>query len=417
MFTGSKMPLEQNSADSSVSAAGAGSAGAGAGSAAGFGLAKCLALGALALTVGCAESYIVDPRIDGGTDPNSDGGGTTPKSVWSASPAGSSDLYSESGSYPDYRQWKRDPHFLKDGTVQYVFYSGSSAQTEEWQIGFFRQDGASPTTNSPATRAIRRRVGYWDSVDLTAPSVVLNTTGSPRWSLYYAASGDSARPSYVTQIGLATSTDASATTWTQPAAPIIPAGTFTGDATTSTRADAYGATDPWVLVDGSSYIMYYAGLSCPSTCKYQILRSISTDGGKTFPPGDVVFSGRDGNADEAGGVAGPSVILRDGQFVMAYTAVRQVPEKTRESIRKALTTGSVGLAVSTDGTRFTPATVGDAPLIARVGGSTYRSQGATSPSLFADTNGVIAYFGALLEASNISYFNIGRADLSELKTQ
>ena len=408
MFTGSKMPLERNSADSSISAARAV-----------VGAAKCLAIGALALTVGCAESYIVDPRIDGGTDPSGDGG-TNPalKSVWSASPAGSADLYSESGSYPDYRQWKRDPHFLKDGTVQYVFYSGSSYQTEEWQIGFFRQDSSAPTTNSAATRAIRRRAGYWDSVDLTAPSVVLNQTGSPRWSLYYAASGDSSRPSYVTQIGLATSTDAGATTWVQPAAPIIPAATFTGDTTTSTRADAYGATDPWVLVDGTSYIMYYAGLSCPSTCKFQILRSISTDGGKTFPPGDVVFSGRDGNAEEAGGVAGPSVILRDGQFVMAYTAVRQVPDKSRDSIRKALTTGSVGLAVSTDGTRFTPATVGDAPLIGRVSGGTYRSQGAASPSLFADPNGgVIAYFGGLLESSGISYFNIARADLSEIKTQ
>lgn len=381
----------------------------------------------------CATPFIVDPQTsDGGSNPNTDGG-IVVTSTWRATPAPTPPLYNEVFNLPQdapkrYREWKRDPHYFVDSGTQnqYVYFSGSMVPgppsrlpSEKWSIVSFMQTGNPPSNQSMSALVLSGQAGSgrWDGNDLTAPFVLYNPTGSPseRWMLWYAANGDPARPSYVTQIGLATSSDGNV--WMTSSSPAISTPTFSGtdaNATPATaRPDAYGLTDPWVLVDGSNVYMYYAGLDCSTgACKYQILRSTSPDGGRTFPPGTTVFTGRAGVTSELGGVAGPSVVKRtDGTYLLAYTAVASPPVKDRDSVRAALTTGTLGFAMSNNGTQFTVATASGMPLLG-YGPTAYSAQGSTSPSLYLDTKGVHAYFGGY---SNDTEYGISTADLIETK--
>jgi hypothetical protein len=341
-------------------------------------------------------------------------------SYWYANPSAIAALPTEGFQQPTQRQLKRDPHYFSDGTNEYVFFSGSGINTEAWSISYFMQAGTAviSTSSQPApswTLAIQGTAGTWYSGDLTGPAIGY---AASQKTLYFAANVNPAapvatRPDYVFEIGRATFDGVSYKPGTSP---VLSVPTFTGstanDTPTTARPDAYGVMDPWILNDGSTtnVTMYYAGLDCSSgTCKFQIFRSVSSDGGMTFPPGTVALSGRAGVADEAGGVAGPSVIVHNGQYLMAYTAVKTAPMKERTSIRAALATGSIGVATSSDGgMTFKNDAVGGNAAIARIGN--YRSEGCSSPSLYQDVaSAVHSYFAGYQNEIGESY-NMATAD-------
>jgi len=393
---------------------------------AGFALLAGLSLGAN--LAGCADPVIVDRIFDMGTRPGTDGG-TTATTRFAALPTNVGQIYSQTPP-PDYQAWKRDPAYVVDGTDLYMFYSGSAptlgAYKEQWSIAYYKaQAGTNPPAWPTNAQLVLRGSGVpnqWDVYDVTAPMAVVASGSQPKYMMWYAGSGDEQnppqkRPAYVTQIGLATSNDG--TNWARSSTPVFALSDFDGNTTSAKpmvpRPDAYGATDPWVLVANGSYILYYAGLDCTSgSCIYQILRSVSVDGGKTFPPGEVVLSGRPGVAEEAGGVAGPSVIQRNGVYILTYTAIKAPVAQSRLGVRTALTTGSIGIATSTDGIKFAYAGANTAALIQRSNGTSY-SEGASGPSVYTEGSSLKLYFGAFHSQVDGTEFHITPADLSEIK--
>lgn len=371
----------------------------------------------LGLYASCAEATIYDQLVDGGSNTDSDGGTVNPSlSTWTAKVADPFEFPSETSIVADKdRRWKRDPHYVTANGTNYLFIAGgdSSTTAERWSLSYYK-DAAVPTKSSTWTMMFDGPTSTsWDKLDVMAPFASYRQADG--WTIYYAANGDSTKPDYVLQIGRATSSDLKS--FSRASQPVIGTPNFTAGSPDSSRPDAYGATDPWILVDGSNVYMYYAGLDCGSgTCKFQILRSKSNDGGTSFPPGEVVLSGRSGVPEEAGGVAGPSIILRNGQYTMAYTSVKDIPTKDRKSIRNALATGTVGVAVSSDGKTFQIGTKSGAALVPQLAGfSSFRSEGAFSPTLYLDGNTVRGFVSGLKNDVNGVYYGIGSVELTEVK--
>lgn len=375
-----------------------------------------LLLAGLSGLAGCADPVIIDPIPDGGTRVDQGDGGSNAPQVWVATPAATAAFPAEGPAVDLRRRWKRDPHFQQDSAgTQYLFFSGSDYNKEAWSVSYFTQTSGTLSLTSTWTPALVGTAGTWYSGDITGPATRF-TAGEK--TLFFAANVDPARPEptrpdYVFEIGRATYDGVA---YRPASAPVLSVPAFTGssasDTPTTPRPDAYGVMDPWILDDGSgqNVTMYYAGLDCATgTCKFQIFRTVSTDGGLSFPPGNVVLSGRGSNPDEAGGVAGPSVVVRNGQYILTYTAVKTPPSRSRVAIRNSLATGTVGVAVSTDGMTFSNASAGGASAIARVG--IYREQGCSSPSLYLDAaQNLHSYFAGYYNGVNGESYNIATAD-------
>jgi hypothetical protein len=372
-------------------------------------------------SAGCAGPVVIDPIRDFGSGDMVPDGAMTTSTRFSGAPSTMGALLSDIPPLPDFQRWKRDPNYALDGTDHYMFYAGSDYGTELWTLAVFKATGSgNPSWPGAATQVLRGVAGGWDSRDLTAPTVRISSAGSPKFVLYYAGNGDPAKPDFVTQIGRATSTDGM--TWTRSGStPALAVPAFTGttanDTPTTPRPDAYGATDPAILVEGSSVILYYAGLDCTAgaagTCTYKIYRSVSTDGGMTFPAGEAVQLGT--IPDAPGGVAGPSIVSNAGLYILTYTAVKDPVAKSRIGVRQALTRGSIGIATGTDGKNFSYAggsAQSPVPLISRGGGN--YSEGASAPSLYTSGTSLKLYFGGLSEQGG-TYFNILPADVNEIK--
>lgn len=366
-------------------------------------------------SAGCAGAYVVDPIRDfSTTNPNNDNGTIVPGATrFTAAPGSMGGLQSDTPPLPAYQQWKRDPNFVLDGSDQYMYYAGSSYQTEQWKLAVFKGVGNEnpPKWANTATEVLPDPSAAWDTKDRFAPSVRVNSTGTPKFVLYYAANGDPSRPDFVTQIGRATSADGVSFTRSSTT-PALSVPTFSGtsvnDMPTMQRPDAWGVTDPSIHVEGSNVILYYAGLDCATgatgTCTYKIFRSVSTDSGMTFPAGEAVTLGT--IPDAPGGVAGPSVIQNGSVYVLTYTAIAAPVTKSRLGIRQALTRGSIGIATGTDGKNFTYAgTNPSAPIVAR-GGNNY-SEGAGASSLYLMGTSIKMYFCGLQElGASGTYFNL-----------
>lgn len=363
---------------------------------------------------GCADPVVIDPTGDGSTM-NKQDGGTDPLPVkYSATPSANADFTSES-TMPAWRQWKRDPHFVTDQNDQYLFFAGSPFATEGWTVGYYKQTGAVPTTTSALQQVLLSGAATWDAGDMTAPMVRMNV-GSNKFTLYYAANGAPGKPTYVTQIGMATSQDGKV--WSNhSAAPALGVPAFDGTMDTSNpmtaRPDAFGVSDPWVMTEGSDTVLYYAGLDCSAgtSCVSAIFRTVSTDGGQTFPPGSIVLAGRQGIAEEAGGVAGPSIYFANGQYTMAYTALPAPVQRNRVLLRRGLTAAAIGIATSKDGKTWTNA-VGSGNVLITKAPTTYRWQGAVSPSLFMSGQAMKMYFGGTINQAGVGeFYSIATADV------
>ncbi|HMU41482.1 MAG TPA: hypothetical protein PKE31_20910 [Pseudomonadota bacterium] len=363
----------------------------------------------------CAKPVIVDQPD--GADSNADAGAdlsnSTGLSVFGSRVPDTFELNSQYTPIATQRQWKRDPHFVSAGGSNYLFMSGSIANPnlERWSLSVYTDTGL-PTKDSPWSLMFEGATSTsWDKTDVMAPFASFRAVDG--WTVYYAANGDPSKPNWVYQIGRATGTDLTKLTRAQQ--PIIGVPNYTAGQPDIVRPDAWGATDPSVFVDGNDVYLYYAGLNCEGgTCKFQILRSKSPDGGTSFPPGDVVLSGRAGNPEEAGGVAGPSVIKFGTQYLLAYTALKDIPTKDPVSIRNALSKASVGLMVSSDGKTWQTGTKTGGVLVPRLPGfSSNRSEGVSSPSLYVDGNTVRGYVSGRKDDANANLYHIGSLYLIE----
>lgn len=365
--------------------------------------------------LGCAKPVIIDQpnSDDGGTDLGTDGS-TNGLSVFSARLPDTFEFPSEYKPIPPeaQRYWKRDPHYLSVDGSKYLFIAGSDANrlNERWSLSFYKDPAMVSKTSGWALMFDGPSSTSWDKNDVMAPFVSFNVVDG--WTTYYAASGDPTKPPWVFQIGRAVGIDL--TKLARAPQPVIGTPAYTGDVPNTARPDAYGATDPWLFVDGGDTYMYYAGLDCATgSCKFQILRSKSPDGGKSFPPGEVVLSGR-GVPEEAGGVAGPSVVKLGSQYLLAYTAVKDVPTKSLQSIRDALSKATVGLAVSKDGKTFQPGTKTGGALVPRLAGITsYRSEGTSSPTLYVENQTVYGWVSGRKDDSDGNYYGIVSMFLTE----
>lgn len=381
--------------------------------AASAGLAATLAVG---MTAGCADPVITDPNNTdlSGSNNNTDGGMTVTSVKYSATPAATADFQSDA-STPTWRQWKRDPHFATDQNDQYLFFAGSAFATEAWTLGYYKQTGAAPSTSSTLQQVLLSGAATWDTGDMTAPMVRFNV-GSNKFTLYYAANGAPNKPTFVNQIGIATSSNG--TVWSNHSAtPALGVPAFDGMMDTSNpttaRPDAFGVTDPWVMTDGAETVMYYAGLDCSAgtSCTSSIFRTVSSDGGLTFPPGTVVLAGRQGVAEELGGVGGPSIYVANGLYTMAYTAYPSPLPRNRTNLRRAAAQGTISIATSKDGKTWTNAVASGNVLINKAA-SSYRSQGSVSPSLFMTGQQMKLYFGGAIDQSGVGvFYSIALADV------
>lgn len=390
----------------------AGKARPGAVLAAGFGMAVAMSL---ATTGGCADPVITDPNnFDQGTVNNPDGGTTTVPVKYSAA-AATDPVFQSDAATPVWRRWKRDPHFVTDQNDQYLFFAGTDYNNEAWTVGYYKQTGAAPSTTSTLQQVLLSGAATWDTGDMTAPMVRMNV-GSNKYTLYYAANGAPNKPTYVNQIGVATSSNG--VTWSNhSASPSLAVPAFDGMMDTSNpttaRPDAFGVTDPWVMTDGTETVMYYAGLDCSAgtSCISAIFRTVSTDGGMTFPAGSVVLSGRQGVAEEAGGVGGPSIYVANGLYTMAYTSYSAPLQRNRVLLRRGMLQGTVGIATSKDGKTWTNA-VGSGNVLINKAASSYRSQGVVSPSLFVSGQQMKLYFGGTIDQSGVGvFYSIALADV------
>ncbi len=379
-----------------------------------------------------ASPYVPPEPPANGNDMGSDGLYT-----WWGVPAVSTSIYSEY-TPPLTRNWKRDPHYIADGTDRYLFMAGSPIATsasnfanEQWSISYYRtvvdMDGKEPSIDSftPWKMALAADATTWFKKDATGPFAQMSAAKGVFW---FAGSGASNFPDYVFQIGRA---NIDATDTSKPpvvnlqGAPVLTAPMFNGTQPDSMPneqgPDSWGKMDPWVLADTanpSHLIMYYSGLDCSTdVCQFHILRATSTDNGDTFSPGEVVLSGRPGLAIETGGVASPSVIQVDGQYVMAYTAVGIYPEKSRVGIRRALTLDAkIGVAVSTDGIHWRYGSQDKKLLIDYRGGKAiWAASGISAPSLYVKNGDFMAYLGGLIQTfesgSESYYVALGSADV------
>lgn len=262
------------------------------------------------------------------------------------------------GAGGDWQRARRDPYPLVAGGRRHLFFAASptGAATARWTLGVATVEEGKDLTAPSYAQVLEPEPEpehrAWDSGQLTGPAV-LHGARAPGggYAMYYAATGGAGLAAHVGQIGLAESDDGvhfrrrPEPVLAPPADPAAPGG--------------QGLSDPEPLIVGGYVFLYYTGLTCDGEgCRFQILRSVSTDG-VNFRPGEVALSGRTLLAAEAGGVAAPSVRIVRGRFLMAYTAVRRSPQPDLQGAWRAASEGSVALAVSEDGLRFTAAGRGE----------------------------------------------------------
>ncbi|MBI4330439.1 MAG: hypothetical protein HY673_04060 [Chloroflexi bacterium] len=182
--------------------------------------------------------------------------------------------------------------------------------------------------------------GTWDSSAAANVSVVKD--GSTL-KMYYSGQNLAGR----FQIGVATSTDGGITWSKHPGNPVVPAGS-------ASAWDAEGVASPAVVIDGSTYKMWFMGRDASDMTR--IGYATSTDGGLTWSKRTTpVLTAQ--HAFEAAGVGSPAVIKDSGDFKMWYTA-KVGPGFAIGELTIGLATSPDGIAWTKNGATpvFTPAT-------------------------------------------------------------
>ena len=195
----------------------------------------------------------------------------------------------------------------------------------------------------------------------------------------------------MTEIGAITTTDQTLMSW--PAAQGVPL--FSVSMTTG--PDAYGATDPEVAQIDGQWWLYYAGLSCSgASCQYQVLRRTLNPTTLAVGSAQAVLSG-DSSAEETGGVAGPSLLLYQGRYHMAYTALSARVQQSWATLELTVASSSIQMAVSNNSGQSFIRVSGATGLAPAMG--SFNGNGSAGPCLYQDGNSSLEmYFGGYAAA-------------------
>lgn len=237
-----------------------------------------------------------------------------------------------------------------------MYYAGYDGN--RWRIGLATSDdGLNWTRHTDNPVLVPGGVPDWDSSHVDWPYVIYNGTGYQMW---YAGSNDGGA-SY--QIGYANSRDG--VRWTRQPGPVLSMGGYGS-------WNANGAFAPRVLLQGSTYTMWYAGRNATST---MIGAATSSDGIIwSEGPANPVMLPRPGWSS-AGVLPGGIETGPDQGYRMWFAGFNT-------------TTTGVGYAVSADGHTWT---VSPGPVITNGSGGAFDRNGATNASVMFSESGRMWY--------------------------
>jgi predicted GH43/DUF377 family glycosyl hydrolase len=242
------------------------------------------------------------------------------------------------------------PRAILEGTECVLFYGGMSAST--WSIGSAHASDMVSFTRSTYNPIATVTAGKFDSAGLLGLSVVHN--GSRYVGFYGGYNGT------IWAMGMLSSVYG-----TLQNSPVIdkgPAGKF----------DGFSIASPTVLVDGTTYRMWYAGCTTAARNTFKIGYAISTDGiawTKQSSGAPVLTVGAGGEFDQIQ-VSDPCVVNDAGTYRMWYAGYNG-------------TVWALGYATSTNGTTWTRQNSSNAVLTIGASGK-FDDQHVTNPWVIKD---------------------------------
>jgi predicted GH43/DUF377 family glycosyl hydrolase len=198
----------------------------------------------------------------------------------------------------------QDPSVFKHPSGVYNMYYGSyGGGSYPYAISRATSTGPSSGWSKYASNPVLSRgtSGAWDDDRLSSPSVMFDQGLYKMWFAGYDGS--------VWQIGYATSTDGN--TWSKYGSNPVLSGS-------SSKWDASGVSDPWVLRVGNTFHMWYVGWT--TTSGYFVGHATSSDGTSwTKDSANPVFGPEPGAQWEQYYISNPCVTWEDGRYVMYYS--------------------------------------------------------------------------------------------------
>lgn len=225
-----------------------------------------------------------------------------------------------------------DPAVVRLGASSWVMYYTGASSTGTWSIGRATStDGVTWTKTGTGPVLAPGAAGTWDSTWVGAPFVMFSGSTYRMW---YTGSGT------FTAIGTATSTDG--ITWVKGSDPVLVAGT-------AGAWDESGVSRPWVLLEGGTYRMWYAG---SSSGVGQIGHATSPDGIVWTKTSTPVLSPTAGSFD-ARGISSLAVV----RTATGYRGWYQGSDGPGSSV-----TSRIGTATSADGLTWTKEPASGVPM-------------------------------------------------------
>lgn len=285
--------------------------------------------------------------------------GTTPPpstQTWTRNP--SNPTFFASNNVGDWdRGSVQDASVVQLGASSFaMYYTGGSPGTgAPLQIGrVVSSDGVTWTRSNAAPVLSVGAPGAWDESGVMQPHVLFDGSTYRMWYTGFGTSGGNS-------IGYATSTDGIA--WSKSPAPVLVAGS-------AGTWDDSGVSAPRVILDGSTYKMWYAGVDATGAPGVQqIGYATSTDGIAWTKQATPVLMPTAGSLD-AGGIRDMMVVRNGAGYQAWFTGVSGSPATSR-----------IGFATSTDGITWTKDPSGAPPqAVFDVGtGSAWDSGGVFRP--------------------------------------
>jgi hypothetical protein len=192
------------------------------------------------------------------------------------------------------------PCLLPNAPSDRMWYTGWGSTGTA--IGLATFDNASMTWKNSAAPVLTPDASpAWDSVGVTSPSVVYDGATYRMW--YVASANENGAG-----LGIGTATSPDGLTWTKsPENPVLLPGS-------PGTPDQDGVGSAWIIRDGATYRMWYAGWKGGKTT---LCYASSTDGmGWTRYSGNPVLAGGTSGTWDSQGVFTPSVLLEGGHFRM-----------------------------------------------------------------------------------------------------
>ncbi len=197
-----------------------------------------------------------------------------------------------------------DPCVLLNGPTTMMWYAGRQNAATKDKIGLATSADGVAWTRSPSNPVMTGTAGGWDATGVGSPHVLYD---GATYRMWYTGNVTGTR-----QIGYATSPDG--VVWTKPSAnPVLNAGA-------AGSFDASGVMMACVILDGVTYRMWYTGLDVAGA--YRIGYAASADGmaWTKYAGNPVLIPGGAGSFDETGVLA--PYVIKDGSTLRMWYAGR-----------------------------------------------------------------------------------------------